>query len=164
MDEVRERLRRVLEVEGYIDEDGAWAYFEGAREVVRELEALIASRPREVVRLAEYAVELLEAADVDDDGGLVDDVLERVQVVHFDACAAGEPDPVELAESLVALALASENGVFLTVLPDYGQILGRAGLDRYRELLDQAAGQPQSAQRRFAIDRMVELAAATSVY
>jgi hypothetical protein len=89
---------------------------------------------------AEYALELLSssAERVDDFDGGLSEAIARAEEIHLAACEAGSPDPVELAEHLVTRAVSSDYEMFLDVLPDYEDVLGPAGLARYRELVEQA--------------------------
>ncbi|SER29378.1 hypothetical protein SAMN04487818_102438 [Actinokineospora terrae] len=159
------RLREVVEADDYIDEDGVDAYLSGVREALREVERLIrAGSPNEAIALTEYAITALERVEIDDVDGALVDVLDRAQEIHLDACAAGTPDPAALAESLVTLALDSENGVFVEALPEYGQILGQDGLRRYRELLDREDAVTTSRQRRYVLDVLAERLVGASAY
>jgi hypothetical protein len=136
----RTRLVRAIEV-GEDDYREGQAY---SRDVCAELDAVaeLVDRgfPDVAVTLAEYALELLEDAGgyVDSsDGGLLD-AIARAEEVHFEACSAGAPDPIQLAERLARTALTSNFEVFVTALPDYAPMLGPTGLARYRELVEEA--------------------------
>lgn len=105
--------------------------------------------PDVAIEAAEYALELLEDAserieDPDDLGGAID----RLEEIHFAACSAGDPDPVQLAERLATRALDSEWEIFATALPGYAPILGPDGMARYRTLV--------KASTSYAAERLLE--------
>ncbi|GLW94964.1 hypothetical protein [Actinokineospora globicatena] len=117
VDEVRSRLEEVIDV-GYVDEDDSETYYRDVREALHELAGLIRQgRADQVIELAAHTISLLDHTDIDDEGG-VDDLFARTQEIHLDACLAGTPDPVALAESLVAMALNTENTLFTDLLQD----------------------------------------------
>ena len=140
--ELRERLELAIDVADYVDYGSVHQYVHHVGEALDAVARLVdGGFPHAAVPLAEYALELLEdAADrVDDsDGGLLG-VIARAEEIHLEACEAAAPDPVALAERLVALALDSEHDVFVDALPSYASVLGTAGLARYRELVEQAS-------------------------
>jgi len=136
---LRDRLERAIEVGDYVDYGGAYSYFDNVGEVLDAVAELVDGGFSDTAStLAEYALELLEgAADrVDDSDGGLREAIGRAEEIHLAACTAGTPDPVALAERLVARALDSDYEVFLTVLPDYEPVLGPAGMARYRDLVD----------------------------
>ena len=138
---LRTRLERVIEIGDFVDYREAYSYFRDVDEALTEVARLIDKGFADnAMNLAEYALELLEraAGQVDDSDGGLRVALNRVEEIHFDACTAGEPDPVQLAERLAERALASDYEVFLTVLPDYAPVLGPAGMARYRQLIEAA--------------------------
>lgn len=154
---MRERLERAIDIPDYVDYAGAYGYFRYVGEALDEVERLVHNGfPDAAITLAEYALELLEssAERVDDsDGGLME-AIGRAEEIHLAACAAGTPDPAELAERLMTRALSSDYQVFLDVLPEYEEILGTAGLSRYRELVEQAWRKlPQKKPGEFGGDR-----------
>lgn len=169
--EIREKLERAIEIADYIDYGAAYGYFEYVGEALDAVAELVdGGFPDAAISLAEYALELLEgAADrVDDSDGGLRDAIARAEEIHLAACEAGTPDPVELAERLLARALASDYEVFLDVLPAYEQVLGISGLARYRELVEQAwhALPPKRANdysgRRFTVTHLMENLAESS--
>lgn len=112
-------------------------------ELFDEAEELLDAAPDEVRELTDHAITLIERV-LDTEivyGTDPSEALERAQDLHFDACVAGSPDLVALAERLVSGALDSGWGVFDDALPSYGQVLGPVGLARYGELLADADGQ-----------------------
>ncbi len=138
---LRTRLERAMEIRDFVDYQGAYSYFRDVEEALAEVAGLIDQGFADTaINLAEYALELLEdaAQRVDDSDGGLRVAISRAEEIHFDACSAGEPDPVWLAQRLVERALASDYEVFLSALPDYAPVLGSAGMARYRELVEAA--------------------------
>lgn len=163
--DVRDRLERAIDIPDFVDYAGAYGYFVHVGEALDEVERLVgAGFADAAIALAEYALELLEssAERVDDSDGGLSDAIARVEEIHLAACEAGSPDPVELAERLVTRAVSSEYEVFLDVLPAYEEVLGSAGLARYRELVEQAwrklpPKKPNDySARRFVISHLME--------
>jgi uncharacterized Zn finger protein len=138
---IRERLRRAVEIVDYVDYGGAYSYFHGVNEALADVAGLVDQGFADAaMRLAEYALELLEEAgqSVDDSDGGLGEALGQVQEIHLDACSAGSPDQARLAEYLVQRALASDFEVFLDAATDYAPVLGEVGMARYRELVEAA--------------------------
>lgn len=134
---LRERLERVIDAPAYVDYHEAGTYFENVDDVIDEVAAVAESFPDVAIDVVEYALELLEDAveRIEDMDG-VESAIGRLEEIHFAACSAGNPDPVELATRLASRALDSQCDVFATVLPDYAPIFGPEGVARYRELVE----------------------------
>jgi len=169
--DVRDRLERAIDISDFVDYGGAYGYFMHVGEALDEVERLIgAGFPDAAVTLAEYALELLEssAERVDDSDGGLAEAIARAEEIHLAACEAAPPDPVELAERLVVRAVSSDYEVFLDVLPEYEEVLGSAGLTRYRELVEEAwrklpPKKPNDySARRFVIAHLMENLAESS--
>jgi uncharacterized protein DUF6880 len=138
---LRTRLARTIGIDGYVGYREAYSYSQDVETELEQLSRLIEQGfPDAAMRLAEYALQLLEDAVglVDDSDGEVGAVMSRAAEVHLDACLAGEPDPVRLAEFLVDRAVNSDHEVFLDALTDYADVLGPKGMGRYRELVEAA--------------------------
>lgn len=138
---LRARLERAVQIRDFVSYREAYSYFEDVDEALTDVAELIDQGfPDVAMRLAEYALELLAQAGglFDDSDGGLREALNRVEEIHFDACAAGKPDPVRLAEFLVEAAMSSDYEVFLTALPDHQPLLGENGMARYRELVETA--------------------------
>lgn len=99
--------------------------------------------------LAENALDLLALRDeeVDYFTDRVDDLSASAWRVHRTACAGGHPDPVALADRLLAwveledeftLERVLHRGGFVNAPSHYAEALGTAGKARYRERLEQA--------------------------
>ncbi|GAB2819282.1 hypothetical protein GCM10027200_18610 [Lentzea nigeriaca] len=169
--DIRDRLERAIDIPDFIDYAGAYGYFMHVADALDEVELLIdAGFPDAAITLAEYALELLEssAERVDDSDGGLSEAIARAEEIHLAACEAGSPDPVELAERLVTCAVSSGYEMFLDVLPAYEEVLGSAGLARYRELVEQAwrklpPKKPNDySARRFVISHLMENLAESS--
>lgn len=162
---LRARLERAIEINDHLHYRETYSYVRGVEEALDQLRELAAQGfPDAAMRLAEYALRLLQDATglVDDSDGEMGAVLSRAAEIHLEACAAGRPDPVRLAEFLVDQAQHSDHEVFLDALPDYADALGPDGLARYRELV-QAAWRELPPQRpgeyragRFATTHLME--------
>lgn len=168
---LRVRLERAIDIPDFVDYGGAYGYFLHVGEALDEVERLVGAGFADVaISLAEYALELLEssAERVDDSDGGLSEAIARVEEIHLAACEAGSPDPVELAERLITRAVSSDYEVFLDVLPAYEEVLGAAGMARYRELVEQARRKlpPKKpndySARRFVITHLMENLAESS--
>ncbi|MFD9703313.1 SWIM zinc finger domain-containing protein [Lentzea sp. NPDC059081] len=169
--DIRDRLARAIEIPDFVDYGEAYGYFLHVGGALDEVERLVAAGFADAaIVLAEHALELLEssAERVDDSDGGLSEAITRVEEIHLAACEAGSPDPVELAERLVTRAVSTEYEVFLDVLPAYEEVLGAAGLARYRELVEQAwrklpPKKPNDySARRFVITHLMENLAESS--
>lgn len=165
---LRQLLERAIEIADFVGYREASTYFYGVSEALDAVADLIHTGfPDAAAHLAEYALELLEGAAglVDDSDGGLSAAIERAEEVHLDACAAGDPDRVRLAERLVQRALTSEYEVFLTALPDYEAVLGPSGMARYGELVEAAwrdlpPKTPRDySSRRFVVTHLMEVLA-----
>lgn len=89
------------------------------------------------IELCEHAFDRLEDAYglIDDSDGHISDLIARLKELHVKACERGNPDPVALAERLVARRLDGELEIFLDALETHAGVLGDAGLNRYSELV-----------------------------
>jgi hypothetical protein len=134
---VRRELDRALWVDEYVEEDDAPTYVYEAERALGLLEDMVREgRPDDAIELAEHAIELLrEAVERVADDGPTHGCLVWAQEIHTQACAAGDPDPVALAERLFSFAVADEWGAFTDVLHGYGDVLGPTGLARLRGLI-----------------------------
>ncbi|MGH3693113.1 MAG: SWIM zinc finger family protein [Pseudonocardiaceae bacterium] len=138
---LRTRLERAIQIRDFVDYGAAYSYFRDVEEALTEVAELIDQGFADTaMTLAEYALELLEEAAqrVDDSDGGLRVAIDRAEGIHLDACSAGKPDPVRLAQYLVERALASGYEVFLSALPAYAPVLDSAGMARYRELVEAA--------------------------
>ena len=150
-------------------------YVRGIDEAVDALEALLEEgRGGNVVELAEHALKLAERAldHIDDSDGQMGDVIARIEELHLDACSRARPDPTALAERLFAWELDGPWDVFDQAVVRYADVLGGAGLARYRELAEEAwvevpkldPGEDRSGRygTRFRITRIMQAVAQCS--
>jgi uncharacterized Zn finger protein len=168
-------IDRAFEIHGFVGYRDAYDYFAGIDETVDVLDELLAGgRPEAVIELAEHALRALEATieRMDDSGGGTHEVVERLEELHHRACLAAHPDPGGLAERLFARELGSDLDIFDRAAVRYADVLGEAGLDRYRELAEeQWATVPElrpgdsdsgAYAKRFRITRIMEALAELS--
>jgi uncharacterized Zn finger protein len=138
---LRNELERAIEISDFVDYRSAYSYFQDVDDTLDSVSELIdAGFPDAAAELALYAMELLEGSGgrVDDSDGGLRAALDAAQEIHVAASAAGDPDPLELAEVLFGRAVASDYEMFRDVLPVYEPMLGPNGMARYRELVEAA--------------------------
>lgn len=118
-----------------------------------------------LVDLTEYAIQRAESAlgELDDEDGEFGHAVERLGRLHQDACRLLRPDPVGLAERLFRLATRPEIDLCSFDPLTYRELLGEAGLARYRELAEakwRALGQSDPKKgydpERFRITSLME--------
>lgn len=138
-------LRAVVEQafahSGFVPYREVWDYVSGIDEAIDALEALLEEgRSGDIVDLAEHALKRAERAldHIDDSGGQMGDAIARIEELHFDACTRAELDPDALAERLFAWEFDGPWDVFDQAVTRYAEVLGDAGLARYRELAEEA--------------------------
>lgn len=172
---VRAVIDRAFAQPGFVPYREVSGYVRGIDETIDVLEGLLAEgRGGEVVDLAEHALGAAEHAleYVDDSDGEMGSVIERLEELHIQACRLAAPDPVALADRLFRRELEGQWDVFDRAVVRYAEILGDAGLARYRELAEErwasvpalAPGE-DSEQRwttRFRITRIMEALAELS--
>jgi uncharacterized Zn finger protein len=126
-------------VTGFVDYREAHAYVSGINRVVSSLRDLLTEeRATQAMEVVEYAISKVEEAmgSVDDSDGDMGSVLCDLQELHHEACVLASPDPVALAEKLFRWETCSDWEVFLDAADTYAAVLGKAGLARYRELVE----------------------------
>lgn len=137
----RALIDRAFTVHGFVGYQDAYGYFAGIDETIDALEELLGGGQAEtVIELAEHALRALATAieHVDDSGGGMHEVVERLEGLHHQACVAARPDPGALAERLLAWELAGGDlDVFDRAAFRYAEVLGEPGLQRYRELAEE---------------------------
>jgi uncharacterized Zn finger protein len=137
----RRAIDSATRIRGYIDYEEAGSFAEELDQLADSLEELLEPESAALlVDLAEYAIERVEQAQqqVADEEGEVYGVLERLGGLHLDACGMAKPDPVSLAERLFRYEVEGASDAFYNCLRNYHEILGPSGLQRYRELAEQA--------------------------
>lgn len=134
---VRRELDRAIWVNEYVEWDESATYVFGVNRALELLADLVRDGyPDQAIELAEHAMDLLEQAveRVQDDGD-THGCLVWAQEIHVRACAAGNPDPMALAQRLFTRATADEWGVFVNIVADYTDVLGPAGVATLRGLI-----------------------------
>lgn len=136
-DQIRAAIDRALSDRGaFVPYAEAASYAQGIDDAIDLLEELAENDPPAAVEMAEHALRGVERAmeRVDDSDGCMGSLLERLQDFHLHACHAARPDPEQLAERLFRWEQDGDWEVFLGAAKRYADVLGRAGLGRYREL------------------------------
>ncbi len=157
---------------GFVDWREA-ATFAGDMEQVAESMAELLKPDTAVllVELSEYAVWRLEESlqQIDDSDGEVGGIVQGLGELHLKACIMAQPEPAALAERLFALETSLPFGLWSFDVLTYRDVLGAAGLARYREVADAAWRKlpPRDAKEgfdagRFAITRIMERVAEAS--
>ena len=137
---IRRELRNAIYIRGFVDYYEAASYAEDVETAIDSLRDLIdQGHADEVVHLAEEAVTLLEDAlnNVDDSDGNLNEVIDDLPRIHFDACLAAAPDPIALAERLFQLELNSGYGFFYKAVETHADVLGDAGIRHFGRLARQ---------------------------
>lgn len=135
----RKELTQRLRVSGFLDWRAAGGYAQKAHRLLDTLETLIeAGRAADVIVLAEHVIARLDTAmgRIDDSGGYLGAVTDRVTALHLAACRAARPDPKRLAVRLIELCLRSRWEWFLDAPEHYAEVLGEDGLVAYRVRLE----------------------------
>lgn len=136
---LKQAITRVSRTYGFLRYRDVRGYASGVHEVADLVDGLIDDdRPDAAIALAEHALSKLEKAleHADDSDGLIGDLLARFQRIHLRACEAARPDPVKLAERLFRWELDGDWDVFRGAAESYADVLGDAGLSRYRDLAE----------------------------
>lgn len=115
-----------------------------AQEADRALDVLAtlldAGHAEAVVALAEHCMKRIDTADraIDDSGGYVGVVVDRLKALHHDACVVAGPDPGRLGARLVEWALTddSDREWFLDAPTRYADVLGDEGLAAFRKRVE----------------------------
>lgn len=91
-----------------------------------------------LVELAEYAIERIEDAleRIDDSSGQVGATVSALGELHLKACAIARAASSKLAERLFRLETTLPFGIWSFDVATYGDVLGKGGLRRYREVAE----------------------------
>ncbi len=116
----------------------AGGYFAQIHDVISSIDEIAREDPATVIELVEHALTLLEHAmgHIDDSDGNAGEVLARLHTLHLAACRRARPEPEALAQRLFEWELRSEWEVFFGGVARYADVLGTAGMARYRALAD----------------------------
>ncbi len=141
--DVEEAFRRAIDAATSVDDFVDWrevgAFTGNLDQVVDSMaELLQPETAATLIELAEYAIERLEDAmeQVDDSSGEVGGIAECLGELHLQACALARPEPENLAERLFWRETNSSYGLCKFDALTYREVLGEAGLRRYRELAE----------------------------
>jgi hypothetical protein len=138
---LRALIEQAFAFRGFVPYREVWGYVRGIDEAIDVLEAQLEQGDGgDVVDLAEHALKAAERAldHIDDSGGQMGDAIARIEELHLDACSRTRPDSTALAERLFAWELDGPWDVFDQAVVRYAEVLGDAGLARYRELAEKA--------------------------
>ncbi|HKT62528.1 MAG TPA: SWIM zinc finger family protein [Burkholderia sp.] len=138
---LRAAVRQMARVSRPLGWDEAHVFGEQLFELADLLRRQLAgSHAAQVVELAELAIADAEASleQIDDSDGSVAPGIGELAGLHLDACIQTRPDPVKLADRLFGLQARGQWDTFRDVLPAYTEVLGDAGLTRYRERVEEA--------------------------
>jgi Family of unknown function (DUF6880)/SWIM zinc finger len=137
---LRSVVRQATRLSGYLDWREAADYAHRLDDLAHVLDQRITDGDPTLVEIVEYAIAQAEGAlgQIDDSDGSTMAAIMRLRVLHERACEHLSPDPTVLAERLFRLQTTGEWDTFHSVLPAYEGALGRAGLGRYRELVEAA--------------------------
>ena len=121
----------------FIDYHAAYGYAKTVESAIDSIEALLKSGQADaVIQLTEFALHKAEDAveNMDDSDGYMHGIFERLQTLHLEACHKAKPDPQVLAKRLFKWELTGEWEVFLGAAARYADVLGKSGMECYREL------------------------------
>lgn len=141
--DVAAAFRRAIDgatrIYGFVDWREAGSFADNIEEVADSLAELLKPGTAAVlVELAEYAIARTEDAleQIDDSSGSVGEIVYRLGELHLKACAMARPEPTALAERLFRLEMGLSFGLCSFSAVTYRKVLGKAGLQRYRELAE----------------------------
>ena len=134
---VRQALGEAILPGYFIEYHDAYEYAGTVATAIDAVEDLLHQGQAEaVIELTELGLRKAEEAmdNIDDSSGHMHLILENLQALHLAACEAANPDPQGLAERLFEWELTGEWEVFSGAAARYADVLGRPGMERYREL------------------------------
>jgi tetratricopeptide (TPR) repeat protein len=137
----RRVLTNAFSTGGFVDWRGAGAYARRIQEAINGVEELLnEGRAAEVIELLEHALRQCERAlgQVDDSGGAVGEVRDRLLELHLRACGKARPEPEALAQRLFDWEMTSQWDIFHGAVHTYTSVLGAKGLATYRKLAEAA--------------------------
>jgi uncharacterized Zn finger protein len=156
---IRQAVRELITVTGYIEYDQVWDYAFGVEEAADAIDSLIdADGAAEAIGIAREAIALLAGAfeTVDDSSGRIGDSACQLLDVHLRACQAAPPDPVSLASYLAGLHLNDGYGI-APDLAGYADLLGDAGKAEVRRRITAAfAANPDNYYARHLMETIVK--------
>ena len=145
----RRAIEAAIVVDDFVHYRSMYDYSRNVTVAIRSIEEILeGGLAFEVIGLCEYALECVEDAigRVDDSDGYMGEIKEDLVELHHRACQVAQPDPEELAARLFDWAIHSEWETFLDGADRYADVLGGAGLLRYRSLAQQVWDQVPARQ------------------
>jgi uncharacterized Zn finger protein len=145
----RQAIEAAIVVDDFVHYRSMYDYSRNVTAAIRSIEEILeGGLASEVIDLCEYALECVEDATgrVDDSDGYMGEIREELVELHHRACQLARPDPEALAVRLFDWAVRSEWETFLDGADRYADVLGTAGLDRYRSLAEQVWDQVPARQ------------------
>jgi len=135
----REAIEKATQVRGFLDWGEAGAFAEELDQVVDAIATLLTPEDAPMlIDLVEHAIDRVAESqgNIDDSNGEVGGVLGRLGDLHLQACRLAKPDPQALAERLFRMEISPANDYSDINSIAYRDLLGEAGLRRYRELAE----------------------------
>ncbi len=164
----RQAIEDAIVPDDFVSYDEMYDYTRKVDEVIDSIENLLKEgHAVAVIDLTEHALRSAEKAmeSVDDSDG-TGGILERLQNLHHAACKQAKPDPAELATRLFEWELRGQWDTFSGAVDAYADVLGKKGLEVYRQLAEQRWEQvrpvrsgdrdPAAYGERFRITQIVE--------
>lgn len=164
---LRDAIDEASDIEGFV----TWREAGSLADTLDDIVAALALMPRAcaaLIDLVEHAIVRIETMmeQVDDSGGQVGCVVERLGALHLEACGLARHDPVLLAARLWRMGTTLPFGICSFDFKSYRETLGAEGLRHYQELAWAAWGAlngngapgPNEAQRAVITRIMVGLA------
>jgi hypothetical protein len=126
----------------FVDYRHAPQWAAGVHDMLDDLQRLLdASHAEAVIKLTEQAHKRAETAlqRIDDSAGWLTDIARRIADLHRAAAERARPKPRPFAKRLFALETSADTlDTFHRAAATYADVLGRDGLDRYRQLANDA--------------------------
>lgn len=134
----RQALTAAIGTGDFVHYRDAGDYFGQIHDVLSSIDEFMRKDPAAVIELVEHALTLLEhtIGHIDNSDGNAGEVLARLHALHLAACERARPEPETLAERLFDWEMRSEWEIFYGAVSRYADILGKAGMARYRALAD----------------------------
>lgn len=132
-------LQSAMRVSGFLDWRQVSDWAGRAYDAIQSLEDLIEQRPRDAVKLAEYALKRCDTAyqRIDDSGGEISMLIACAESIHREASPLAGEDPVKLATRLYGIETDSDLDILSDAYTTHAEALGETGRHHYRTLAQQ---------------------------
>ncbi len=132
----RKTIDRVMRTDGFVNYYSMRGFTRRLEDVIGELSSAIAEHPLECVGVLEYFLAAVEKKlhSVDDSGGYMRPIMERLEELHHAACVKAKPEPKALARRLFDWSLNADWEIFLHAAATHADVLSQEGLAEYRRL------------------------------